>query len=199
MVCAISGGSSQYACTRGGTAWRASAWTLRTRLSSRGSRRRRSSFRLPCRRPRWRRMLGGGAVRRDNAQCGATPEGMKVLDKLLRDPHVAPEESHCPVRGNIESLGNIEGQDMILLLTPLQPTVSCEHQGYRRGARHGPELPIRSNPLTSKDCGEPPHEGVPQRYGPVCIQVPNARSLGITRMMASCHYSGTSAPRRMAG
>ena len=40
----------------------------------------------------------GGAVRRDNAHCGATTEGMEELDELLRKPHVAQEENQSPMQ-----------------------------------------------------------------------------------------------------
>ena len=37
-----------------------------------------------------------GAMRSDNAHCGAAAEGMEELGELLRDPHVVLEESHGP-------------------------------------------------------------------------------------------------------
>ena len=62
----------------------------------------------------------GGTMRCDNAHCGAATKGMEKLCKLLRDPHVAQEESQSPMRGGVEGLGDIKGQDMILLLSPLR-------------------------------------------------------------------------------
>ena len=64
-----------------------------------------------------------GATWSDNAHRGAAAEGMEVLDELLRNPHVAQEKCQCPMQGRVESLGDIEGQDMILLLFSLQPSV----------------------------------------------------------------------------
>ena len=66
---------------------------------------------------------------------------MEELYKLLPDVHVAHEESQCPMRGGVEGLGDIKGQDIILLLPPLQSALCREHRCCRRRARHGPELP----------------------------------------------------------
>ena len=74
----------------------------------------------------------GGAVRGDNAHCGAAIEGMEELDELLRNLHVAQEESQSPMRRNVERLGDMKGRDVILLLTPLQSTLCHEQWGCRR-------------------------------------------------------------------
>ena len=74
----------------------------------------------------------GGAVRCENAHCGATTEGMAELDELLQDPHVAQEEGESPMWGGVESLGNIKDQDAILLVTPLQSALCQEHRGCCR-------------------------------------------------------------------
>ena len=50
-----------------------------------------------------------GTVRCNNAQRGAAANGMDQLYKLLRDPHVAQEESHNPMRDGVEGLGDITG------------------------------------------------------------------------------------------
>ena len=51
------------------------------------------------------------------------------------------------MRSRVERLGNIKGQDVILLLFTLQPALGQEYRGSRGGAWHGPKLPIRSQPL----------------------------------------------------
>ena len=61
-----------------------------------------------------------GAMRGDDAHCGGGVKGSEHLDELLPDPHVAQKESQCPIRGCVESLAHIKGEDMILLLPPLQ-------------------------------------------------------------------------------
>ena len=64
-----------------------------------------------------------GAMHSDNAHCGAAAGGMEELHELLRDPHVAQEKCQCLMRGPVESLGDIKDQDMILLLSLLQPAL----------------------------------------------------------------------------
>ena len=49
-----------------------------------------------------------GTVRCNNALCGATTKGIEELYKLLRDPHVAQEESQSHMRGIVVSLGDIQ-------------------------------------------------------------------------------------------
>ena len=127
-----------------------------------------------------------GAMRGDDAHCGTAAKGLEDLDELLRNPHVAQEESQCPMRGCVEALGDMKGQDMILLPSPLQSALGQKHRSRRRLAWHGAKLPVFGEPLTSQACREPPDEGrhkhshvlLPQRYRPVRIQVPRGRALG---------------------
>ena len=72
-----------------------------------------------------------GAMRGDDAHRGTAAKGLEELDEFLRDPHVAQEESQCPMRGCVESLGDIKGEDMILLLPPLQSALGQRHRSRR--------------------------------------------------------------------
>ena len=75
---------------------------------------------------------------------------------------------------------------MDFLLPTQQPALGQEHGGSRRGARHGSELPVRSQSLACQDSCAPPHERshehshvlLPQRYGPVLVQVARGGALG---------------------
>ena len=109
------------------------------------------------------------------------------------------------MRRRVERLGSVEGQDVILLLPTLQPVLGQEYRGSRRGARHGPELPVRSHPLAQKE-----HRAlnlhmrramsIRMSYCPSAMDLysftfPVAVPLGISQIMASCQDSGTSCTR----
>ena len=110
------------------------------------------------------------------------------------------------MRGSVEGLGDVEGQDMVFRHPLLKPALRKENGRRRCRARHCPKLPIRLHPLQSQDNHkstqeggrEHPHVLLPQCNGPIHVQAPVADSLGIGHIMALCWYSGTSAPRRMA-
>ena len=146
------------------------------------------------------------ALRSDDEHQRPAAESLEEPDELLQDPHVAQQECQRPMRRCVKCLGHVEGQDVILLLLTLQPALGQEHRGTRRGAWHGPELPVRSQPLARQDGREPPHEGVmsirisccPSAMGLYLSRLPVAVPLGISQIMASCQDAGTSAPRRMA-
>ena len=127
----------------------------------------------------------GRAVCSDNAHCRATLEGVEELDELLRDLHVAQEESLRAIWRVVKGLVDIKGQDVIRLLTSLKPMLRQEYRAGYRTARHGLDLGVCGHPLANHDRREPPHEGghehshvlLPQRYGPVCVLVPRGRYL----------------------
>ena len=73
-----------------------------------------------------------GAICGDNAHRGAAAEGMEELAEVFSDPPVAQEKCQRPMRGRVKNLGNIKGQDMILLLSTLQPALGQEHLGRHR-------------------------------------------------------------------
>ena len=70
-------------------------------------------------------------MRADDAHYGAAAKGLEELDELLRDSHVAPEESQCPMRSCFDGVGDIQGQDMILLVSPLQCALGHKHWSRR--------------------------------------------------------------------
>ena len=95
---------------------------------------------------------------------------------------------------------------MVFLLPTLQLALGQEHRGSRRGAWHGPELPVRTSPLRATTGVNLRMRGVmsirmsccPSAIGLYSSRLPVAVPLGISQIMASCQESGTSAPRRIA-
>ena len=80
-------------------------------------------------------------VRGDDAQPGARVEEEQEVDDLRRHGEVAQVEVEGPVRGGVEDLAGVEGEDVVgpsLLELPL-----ChEQEGAGVGAREGPLLPV---------------------------------------------------------
>ena len=74
-----------------------------------------------------------GAMCGDDVHQGSATEDVQEPDQLPRDPHVAYEKRQRSMQSCVECLGDVKGQDMILLLSTLQPALVQEHRGRRRG------------------------------------------------------------------
>ena len=85
-----------------------------------------------------------------NAHCGGTTEGVEELNELLWDPHVAREEGQSPMRGGVESLGDIKGQDVVLFLTSLKPALCQEYRGAAVEPGMAPNCQSTAIPLRAK-------------------------------------------------
>ena len=130
----ISKRSSQCACTRGGTAWRASPSAFARKAPQKGLQEEEvehGTFRTALPQASGKMDTPSGVMRGDDAHFGAAAKGLEELDELLRGPHVAQEESWCRMRGCVEGLGDIQGQNMILLLSPLQSALCQKHWSRR--------------------------------------------------------------------
>ena len=64
-----------------------------------------------------------GAMCGDDAHQGSATEGVEEPDDLLWDPYVAYEKRQRSMRGCVECLGDVKGQEMILLVSTRQPAL----------------------------------------------------------------------------
>ena len=79
-------------------------------------------------------------MRGDDAQPGARVEEEQEVDDLWRHREVAQDEVEGAVRGGVEGLAGVEGEDVVGP-SPLELPLRHEQWGAGVGAREGPLLP----------------------------------------------------------
>ena len=81
-------------------------------------------------------------VRGDNAQPGTCVEGEQEVNDLRRHGEVAQDEIECAVRGCVEGLAGVEGEDVVGP-SPLELLLRHEQGGGRCWSRGGPPAATR--------------------------------------------------------
>ena len=121
----------------------------------------------------------------DDAQPGARGEEEQKVDDLRRHGEVAQDEVEGAVRGVVEGLAGVEGENVVgpsLLELPLRH----EQWGACVGAREGPLMPVADHSVPCEHFCDALGEGtleqlhvqLAQGYGPVVVQSGGARDLG---------------------
>ena len=121
----------------------------------------------------------------DDAQPGARVEEEQEVDDLRRHGEVAQDEVEGAVRGGVEGLAGVEGENVVGP-SPLELPLRHEQWGACVGAREGPLLPVADHSVPCEQFRDALGEGareqlhVPlaQGYGPVVVQSGGARCLG---------------------
>ena len=135
-------------------------------------------------------------VHGDNAQPGACVEKEQEVDDLWGHGELAQDGVEGAVRGGVEGLAGVEGEDVVESSPPRLP-LRHEQGGGGVGAEEGPLLPIADQSVPSEhpfdalgeEACEQLHVQLAQGYGQVVVQSGRARHLGCI---------GGGAPRRMA-
>ena len=88
-------------------------------------------------------------MRGDDAQPGAPVEEEQKLDDLWRHGEVAQDEVGGAMRGGVEGLAGVEGENVVGP-SPLELPLRHEHWGVCVGAREGPLLPVADHTVLCK-------------------------------------------------
>ena len=115
----------------------------------------------------------------------ASVEEEQEVDDLRRHGEVAQDEVEGAVRGGVEGLGGVEGEN-VGKPSLLELLLRHEQLGARVGAREGPLLPVADHyapcehfcDALGEGAREQLHVQLAQGYGPVVVQSGGARYLG---------------------
>ena len=121
----------------------------------------------------------------DDAQLGARVEEGQEVDDVRRHGEVAQNEVEGAVRGGVEGLAGVEGEDVVGP-SPLELPLRHEQWGACVGAGEGPLLPVADHSVPcehfrdalGEGAREQLHVQLAQGYGPVVVQSGRARYLG---------------------
>ena len=141
----------------------------------------------------------------DDAQPGARFEEEQEVDLLRRYGEGAQDEVEGAVRGGVEGLAGVEGENVV---GPSPLELPLRHDQWRAcvGAREGPLLPVADHSVPcehfcdvlGEGAREQLHVQLAQGYGPVVVQSGGARYLGAEPDVRVPPLHRWRAPRRMA-
>ena len=111
-----------------------------------------------------------------DAQPGRRVEGEQGGDDRRRHGEVAQDEVECAMRGGVQSLAGVEGEDVIGP-SPLELPLRHEQGGHGVGAEEGPLLPVADHAVLREYRRDPLGEGareqlhvqLTQGYEPVVV------------------------------
>ena len=141
----------------------------------------------------------------DDVQPGARVEEEQEVDDLRQHGGVAQDEVEGAVRGGVEGLAGVEGENVVGP-SPLELPLRHEQWEACVRAREGPLLPVADHSLPCEHLRDALGEGAreqlhvqpAQGYGPVVVQSGGPGTLGLSQRCASLQCIGGGAPRRMA-
>ena len=123
-------------------------------------------------------------LRGDDGQPGTRVEEEQEVDDLRRHGEVAEDEVEGAVRGGVEGLAGVEGEDVVGSF-PLELPLRHEQGRAGVGAREGPFLPVADHSVPcehfcnalGEGAREQLHVQLAQGYGSVVLQPSRARYL----------------------
>ena len=147
----------------------------------------------------------GQSVRSGNAESGRCVEEGQEVNDLWRQGEVAQDEVECALRGTVQGLAGVEGEEVVGA-SPLELPLRHAQRGGGVLAGTGLLLPSADHAVSHEHLGDRLGEGaceqldvqLSQGYGEGVSQFGGPPDFGLSQMSTSLQWAGGGAPRRMA-